>query len=143
MAVDLLDPSVGIDRVTGSIITGWDHTVQSINDIFTTTFGERILREWYGSLVPRLLGRLITPQEVLPFFAAIASAIDVWEPRVRVSRVDILEVNRLGEFKFLMDVEWRPRALLGDFTVVGVRRIGGHASDAGVNIVHLAALGNE
>jgi hypothetical protein len=37
------------------------------------------------SFVPNLLGRLITPEEVVPYFAAITSAIEQWEPRFRVT----------------------------------------------------------
>ena len=75
MAVDLNSPSVGLDAATGGIVTGWDHVVQSLADIFATRFGDRIMREWYGSFVPNLLGRLITPDEVGPYFAAVTSAI--------------------------------------------------------------------
>ena len=62
--IDLQSPSIGLDRNTGGMITGWEHVVQSLQDIFTTSFGERIMREWYGSQVPYLLGRLITPREI-------------------------------------------------------------------------------
>ncbi|MEZ5853163.1 MAG: baseplate J/gp47 family protein [Hyphomicrobiaceae bacterium] len=86
MSLDLTDPSVGFDAETGSLKTGWPHVIQSLRDIFDTQFGTRIMREWYGSFVPNLLGRLITPQEVVPYFAAITSAIEQWEPRFRVTR---------------------------------------------------------
>ena len=133
---------MGIDRRTGGIITGWAHVVQSIDDFFTTQFGERVLREWYGSMVPNLLGRNMVPKEILPFFAAIASAIDTWEPRVRVTRVMPIdkepEVFRSGEFHFYMEVAYMPRALYGDFTVEGFRRVSGRASDGGINIAQLA-----
>ena len=76
MPADLTNPSVGLDATSGLVLTGWDHVLQSLSDIFTTGFGERIIREWYGSFVPSLLGRLITPQEVTPFFVAITSAIE-------------------------------------------------------------------
>jgi len=78
------NPSVGFNAATGSVLTGWEHVLQSLSDIFTTGFGERIIREWYGSFVPNLLGQLITPEEVTPFFVAITSAIEQWEPRFRV-----------------------------------------------------------
>ena len=61
----LNNPSVGFDAMTGRILTGWDHVLQSLSDIFTTGFGERVIREWYGSFVPTLLGQLITPEEVM------------------------------------------------------------------------------
>lgn len=101
------------------------------------------MREWFGSMVPNLLGRNITPREILPFFAAIASAIDTWEPRVRVTRVKPIEkepeVFRAGEFHFYMEIAYMPRAVFGDFTVEGVRRVGGTASDGGINIIQLAS----
>jgi phage baseplate assembly protein W len=91
MNTDLRDPSVGLDAATGGILTGWEHVVQSLRDIFDTRFGSRIMREWYGSFVPNLLGRLITPEEVVPYFAAITSAIEAgWEPLSRGKTVAIV-----------------------------------------------------
>ena len=87
MALNLTDPSVGLNAATGGTLTGWNHVVQSLQDIFHTQFGSRVMREWYGSFVPALLGNLITPAEVTPFFAAITSAIEQWEPRFRVTQI--------------------------------------------------------
>lgn len=131
MAIDPQSPSVGIDRNTGAMITGWDHVKQSIDVIFTTKFGERVMREWFGSLVPNLLGRNITPEEITPYFAAIVSAIEQWEPRFRVTKIVPLEVTRDGKFRFVLDGVYRPRALQGDFTVVGDLRIGGYVDSDG------------
>ena len=75
--MSITNPSVGFDAATGAVLTGWEHVLQSLSDIFTTGFGERIIREWYGSFVPNLLGQLITPDEVTPFFVAITSAIEI------------------------------------------------------------------
>lgn len=60
---NLQNPSVGLNAATGGTISGWDHVVQSLQDIFYTRFGTRVMREWYGSFVPNILGRLITPQD--------------------------------------------------------------------------------
>lgn len=120
---DLTSPSVGLDRYTGGTVTGWEHVLQSMQDFFTTRFGERILREWYGSFVPYLLGRNITSSEVLPFFVAFTSAIDQWEPRYKVTVIEVLSVNRQGQIKFYMDGEYRPRGHLGDIRPEGARRL--------------------
>jgi phage baseplate assembly protein W len=122
---DLTSPSVGLDAETGGTLTGWLHVEQSLRDIFTTGFGERIMREWYGSFVPALLGRLITPSEVTPTFAAICSAIEQWEPRYRVTQILVQRATRDGRFEFFLDGEYRPRATFGDFTVEGARRVNG------------------
>ena len=132
MPADLTNPSVGLHATSGLVLTEWDHVLQSLSDIFTTGFGERIIREWYGSFVPSLLGRLITPQEVTSFFVAITSAIEQWEPRYRVSEIKVLKATREGALHFYLDGEYRPRAVYGDFTVEGARRVNGYVNAAGL-----------
>jgi phage baseplate assembly protein W len=134
VAANLLDPSVGLDAATGGTITGWEHVVQSLRDVFDTRFGTRIMREWYGSFVPNLLGRLITPQEVVPYFAAITSAVEQWEPRFRVTQIQVVKVTREGQLHVFLDGEYRPRAVYGDFTVAGARRLDAYANPDGILI---------
>ena len=132
MSPKYTSPSVGLNAATGGVLEGWPHVVQSLQDIFTTRFGTRIMREWYGSFVPNLLGRIITPNEVTPWFAAVTSAIEQWEPRYRVTRIQIVEVTRDGQLHFFIEGEYRPRAVYGDFTVEGARRIDAYANPDGV-----------
>lgn len=134
MAANLLDPSVGLDAATGGTITGWEHVVQSLRDVFDTRFGTRIMREWYGSFVPNLLGRLITPQEVVPYFAAITSAVEQWEPRFRVTQIQVVKVTREGQLHVFLDGEYRPRAVYGDFTAAGAKRLDAYANPDGILI---------
>ncbi len=132
--MNLRDPSVGLDATTGGILTGWDHVVQSLRDIFDTRFGSRVMREWYGSFVPNLLGRLVTPDEVIPYFAAITSAIEQWEPRFRVTQIQVVKVTRDGQLHVFLDGEYRPRAVYGDFSVAGARRLDAYANPDGLLI---------
>jgi phage baseplate assembly protein W len=132
---DLTSPSVGLDRLTGGTITGWEHVLQSLEDIFTTRFGERIMREWYGSNVSNLLGRNITPVEVTGYFQELLAPIEQWEPRFRVTQIIALKVTRDGQFHFYIDGEYRPRATYGDFTVEGARRIYGNAARNGQTLL--------
>ncbi len=132
--VNLQNPSVGLDAATGGTITGWPHVVQSLQDIFYTRFGTRIMREWYGSFVPNILGRLITPQEVTPFFVAVTSAIEQWEPRYRITQIQVVKVTRQGALHFYLNGEYRPRAVFGDFTVEGGRRVDAYANPDGILI---------
>lgn len=134
MATRYTSPSVGLNAATGGVLEGWPHVVQSLQDIFTTRFGSRIMREWYGSFVPNLLGRNISPNEVTQWFAAVTSAIEQWEPRYRVTRIQVVEVTRSGALHFFLEGEYRPRAALGDFTVEGARRINAYANPDGVLI---------
>lgn len=117
------DPSVDFDVETGADISGWPHVVQCVADFFATSFGERVMREYYGTAVPRFLGENLNTQTVVPFFAAMASAIEQWEPRYRVTKIIPESVGRDGKLKIVIQGQFRPRALLGDFTVAGSRRI--------------------
>ena len=123
MGVNLNDPSVGIDAETGATLTGWSHVVQTLRDIFLTRFGSRVMREWYGSFVPEALGRNITREEIAPVIASITSAIEQWEPRFRITAVEIVELSRTGALRLHISGRYRPRALLGDMTEEGARRL--------------------
>lgn len=128
------NPSVGIDAETGGTIIGWAHVEQSLRDIFFTRFGERIMREHYGSFIPALLGRNITAQEVAPVFAAITSAIEQWEPRFFVNEIAPVSAGRDGKLRLYIVGEYRPRAAYGDMTSEGARRISVYAGADGLRI---------
>ena len=68
-------PGTGIDRHTGHPLAGFAHVQQSLEVIFTTHFGERVLRRWFGSFVPKLFG----------------------EPMVAVDRTQALDRGRRGD----------------------------------------------
>lgn len=128
------DPSVGIDAATGGTLTGWDHVVQSLGDIFLTRFGARVMREWYGSFVPGLLGRNLNRMEVVPFFTALSSAIEQWEPRFKVTSITPVALDRGGHLRIYIAGDYRPRACYGDFTSEGARRISVNAGADGLAI---------
>lgn len=122
MATTATNPSLGINAFTGATLTGWDHVLQSLRDMFLTRFGSRLMREWYGSFVPEALGRNITQAEMLPVIASITSAIEQWEPRFLVSDVKVDGAQaRAGALVITVRGQYRPRALLGDLTVAGDR----------------------
>lgn len=132
-------PGTGFDRHSGRIIVGWDHVVQSLEVIFTTRFGERVMRRWFGSFVPNLLGQNMVPSTVLKFWTAVCIAIDLWEPRYRVTKIGPFgapEGMRGGSIGFEIVGVYMPRGHLGDPTPerdIRAVRIG--ASRDGVKIV--------
>ncbi|MBK8085056.1 MAG: GPW/gp25 family protein [Devosia sp.] len=79
----------------------------------TTRFGERIMQEFYGSMIPAFLGENLNTQTVVPFFTAIAAAVEQWEPRFRIIQIVPESVGRDGRLQVHMEGEYRPRALLG------------------------------
>ena len=119
-------PGTGIDRRTGRVISGWPHVEQSLHVIFTTRIGERVMRRWFGSAVPQILGQNMVPSTVLKFWTAICIAVDLWEPRYRITKIDPIgspEEMRLGAIKFEVQGIYMPRGHLGDSTPEGVRSI--------------------
>lgn len=129
---EITSPSVGLNAATGARIEGWDHVVQSLRDIFTTPFGERVMREWYGSFVPALLGGALNQNEVVRYFMAITSAIEQWEPRFAITEIRPTDVTRDGELHIEMVGEYRPRAMFGDQSPEGARRIVVFGAGSGV-----------
>lgn len=114
----------GVDRHNGKLINNYDSALQSVEVIFSTRIGERLMRRHFGAGLAELLGRAMTP----PLFAAwqllLAVGIDLWEPRFRVRGVYVsANPNDLqrGLAGVRVEVDWRPRALRGDFTVDSVR----------------------
>ena len=86
----------GLDRGSMAPREGWAHVLQSIEDILTTPIGTRVMRREYGSDLPLLVGRPMTPENVLLVYAATALAIAAWEPRFRLTGVEIEKADVTG-----------------------------------------------
>jgi len=130
---------VGMDRLTGKMIIGERHEDQSLFIIFSTRYHTRVLRRWCGSFVPHLLGQSAVKRVIARFYWAIFTALDLFEPNVRITRVRVLsrdgtgnpeqsltstEELRAGHITFRLESIRRPRGHLGDFTPEGRRTIG-------------------
>lgn len=81
---------IGLSRITGQRIDKDDHLTQSITDILTTPKGSRVMRRNYGSRLPELIDAPMNGETVVDLFMATAEALDAWEPRLRLRRVEIL-----------------------------------------------------
>jgi len=116
---------IGMDRVTGKVLTGWDHVIQSMLLIFSTRYHERVLRRWCGSYVPHLIGENADEPTICRFYWAIATGLDLWEPNYRIQRVRVSkradgspltspEELRSGQLITSMEGVYRPRGHLGN-----------------------------
>ncbi|HEV7418065.1 MAG TPA: GPW/gp25 family protein [Tianweitania sediminis] len=116
-----------IDRRTGAVIDNYASALQSVEVIFTTRNGETLMLRQFGAGLVELLGRLMVPSLFAAFRTLMAAGIDLWEPRFRVRRIDLngtVDEVRMGRAGFTIEVDWRPRAHLGDPSVDGVRTFG-------------------
>ena len=87
----------GMNLNTGRAIADIDHLRQSISDILTTPVGTRLERRTYGSLLPDLIDQPDNGVTRVRIYAAVASALMKWEPRVRLSRVALSSGPAAGQ----------------------------------------------
>ncbi|WP_455466387.1 GPW/gp25 family protein [Bartonella sp. B39] len=85
--------NTGMDRTTGKPLVGIDHLRQSIIDILSTRIGTRVMRRDYGSRVPELIDAPINDAFAVTLYAAIAEALDQWEPRFKLKKIDFKVVE--------------------------------------------------
>lgn len=95
-----------MDRTTGRRITGMEHLKQSIADILTTPLGSRLERRTYGSLLPELIDQPSNARTRLRCYAAVASALMNWEPRLRVTRVGMTYGQQMGQATITLEGEY-------------------------------------
>jgi phage baseplate assembly protein W len=78
-----------VNRDSGRLLTSAQHLRQSIADILTTPIGSRVMRRDYGSLLPELIDQPFNDATRLRAYAATAMALARWEPRLRLTRVQL------------------------------------------------------
>lgn len=79
----------GLDRNTGALMTPDAHLAQSIGDILSTPTRTRVMRREYGSDLPKLIDAPLNGETMIDVFAATAVALERWEPRFRLRRVEL------------------------------------------------------
>lgn len=82
----------GLSTTTLRRLPEEQHLVQSINDILSTPLGSRVMRRAYGSDLPRLIDAPLNGETLVDLFAATAEAIEAWEPRFTLRRVEVADV---------------------------------------------------
>ncbi|WP_179989887.1 GPW/gp25 family protein [Acinetobacter sp. CS-2] len=78
-----------MSRDTGKTVEGLEHLKQSIIDILTTPIGSRVMRRDYGSRLFELIDAPVNRETLVDYYAAVAEALDLWEPRIQLQQVDI------------------------------------------------------
>lgn len=112
----------GMDRRTGRWIRGRAHLAQSVEILFATRVGTRVQRRQVGSDDSRLQDRPITEDDIASAAMPIAEALEAWEPRLSLARVEIREAAVTGKLVLGLQYVERLRALQGDPTPTGDAR---------------------
>lgn len=105
----------GVDRRTGARLDGWPHFLQSLEALFTTSRGARVMRRYVGTNLPRLVDAPISPVTTINVYAAVADALRL-EPRFKPVRMNVDGVSD-GQLKIGIQGIYFPRGHLGDFSV--------------------------
>lgn len=95
----------GINASNGKLLGGLEHLRQSIRDILTTPIGSRVKRREYGSRLFQLIDAPMNRSTLLDVYAAVAEALELWEPRFRLTSVAAvaaapgrIELDLTGEY---------------------------------------------
>jgi phage baseplate assembly protein W len=83
----------GMSRTTGKYLNDLEHLKQSIVDILTTPVGSRVMRREYGSNLFYLVDRPVNQDFLQQIYAAVAEALERWEPRLSLKKVTVEEVK--------------------------------------------------
>jgi phage baseplate assembly protein W len=113
----------GLDRITGKPLDGWAHVAQSIAVLLTTPKASRVMRRHFGSDLPRLVDKPLSPATIVDFYAATAGAIGAFEPRFKIVRMKVGGATANGELTLDCEGIYFPRGHLGDFSVSVPERI--------------------
>ena len=96
----------GMNAKTGRATTGLDHLYQSIDKILTTPIGTRIARRDFGSELPELVDAPNNATTRVRLYAATATALMRWEPRLKLSRVQLAtDTTDTGAGVQVLDIE--------------------------------------
>jgi Phage baseplate assembly protein W len=94
-----------MDRTTGAAISDIEDVRQSIADILWTPLGSRVARRDYGSRLPDMIDQPANQANRTLMYAAVATALRRWEPRITLKRVAIVAVEaQQGRFAVQLEV---------------------------------------
>ena len=100
----------GMARTTGTRLDFDQHLAQSIADILGTPKGTRVMRRAYGSDIPDLIDAPINGETVVDLYQAVAESVGQWEPRLILTRVQVLAATP-GHLTLALDGEVTGRAI--------------------------------
>ncbi len=83
----------GMNRHTGRTLEGDAHLAQSILDVLTTPKGTLVMLRDYGSDLPDVIDQPLNGETLIDVYQATAEALALWEPRVELGRVQVVDAS--------------------------------------------------
>lgn len=83
----------GMNRHTGRAWSGDAHLAQSILDILTTPKGSLVMLRDYGSDLPDIIDQPLNGETMIDAYQATAEALDLWEPRIDLARIELVDAR--------------------------------------------------
>ncbi|RBP72697.1 GPW/gp25 family protein [Shewanella sp.] len=90
----------GMNRFDGRGLSESQHISQSIQDILTTPLGSRVMRRDYGSAIFELIDQPQSAAIKLQIMAAAVIALTRWEPRIRITEIEVIAGDLNGKMQF-------------------------------------------
>lgn len=88
---------MGMDAATGLRITGREHLAQSVSKILQTSIATRVRRRPFGAKAADMIDTPTNGAAILQLYAAAATALMLWEPRLRVRSMSVnVDTDRPG-----------------------------------------------
>ena len=97
----------GMDSSSGKSLAGLDHLRQSVRDILTTPLGSRVMRRDYGSRLFELVDAPVNRGTLTEIYAATATALRKWEPRMKVETVSVSKAE-IGKIEISISALYVP-----------------------------------
>nr|DAI00024.1 MAG TPA: baseplate wedge subunit [Caudoviricetes sp.] len=113
----------GMCAKTGKVLEGLAHLEQSVTDILSTPVGSRLERRSYGSDIPELIDQPDTPSTRIRIFSAAAHALSLWEPRLRITSIQMVSLASESKGKALLQIDGQTSEQTVSLSVA----IGGHS----------------
>ncbi|WP_020179784.1 GPW/gp25 family protein [Methylopila sp. M107] len=105
----------GIDRRSGRVVAGWAHVAQSLEVIWTTRIGSRVMRLDFGSNHFGLLSEDLTPALALQLYDSLVTAAHAFEPEYRIRELQLVSLTREGALGIRHRGRYYPEGRLGNY----------------------------
>ncbi len=105
----------GIDALTGSRISGVAHLAQSLDKIWSTRLGERVMRLDFGSDLRSLLAEDLTPAIALLIYNELVASAARFEPEYVVTQLQLVMLTEAGALGLRHAGLYFPEGRLGNF----------------------------